>query len=91
MSSSTYSARVADIVGAPTTKYIVWPFNIVSAHVGSFRAKGIVTQGSPVRLLAQTNLILTSIGHGIGEFHIIVHSLVDLYKKNSMLDFNPFL
>lgn len=38
----------------------------------------MIHQRSAIRLFTQRNLILASVRHAIGEFHVIVHRFVDL-------------
>jgi hypothetical protein len=53
--------------------------NIVSAHVGCLRAKSKVAQRSAVGQLAQSDLVLATVGHLIGELHVVVDCLIDLH------------
>lgn len=55
--------------------------DVVAAHVGGLGADGMVDQGRPVCLLAGGDLVLASVGHGVGEFHVVVHGFVDLDGK----------
>lgn len=52
--------------------------DVVAAHVGGLGADGVVNQGCPVRLLACSDQVLAAVGHGVGEFHVVVHGFVDL-------------
>lgn len=52
--------------------------NIITAHITCLGTDSIVDHRGSVRQLAVSNLILASVGHGVGEFHVVVHGFVDL-------------
>lgn len=57
--------------------------NIVSAHISCLGANGVIRQRRSVGLLAQGDLILTSVWHCIGKFHVVIDRLVDLFIESS--------
>lgn len=52
--------------------------HIVAAHVGCLCAESVVRQRGAVGSLAGCDQILATIGHGVGELHVVVDSLVHL-------------
>lgn len=76
-SAPTYLGRVPDVIYATVTKCIVWPLDIVSAHVRGLAADRVICQRCTVCLLAISDLVLTAIWHLVCEFHVVVHGIID--------------
>ena len=68
---------MANIIDTAATVGVVGSFNIVAAHVGSFRADVLANGGGAVGLAAVVDLVEATVGHEAGEFHVLIHRLVD--------------
>jgi hypothetical protein len=54
--------------------------NVISAHVSCLRAESIVGKRRTVCCFAEGNLILASVAHLVGKFHVVVDCLVNLFS-----------
>lgn len=72
-------AWVADVVDAAAGVLIVGAFDVVATHVGGFGADAVVYEGGAVCLLAGGDLVLAAVAHAVGEFHVVVDGVVDLF------------
>lgn len=68
---------MANIINAAAAVGVVGPFDVVAAHVCSFRANVLANGGGAVGLAAVVDLVEAAVGHEAGEFHVLVHRLVD--------------
>lgn len=54
--------------------------DVVPAHIGCLGAKCEVGYRGAVCEFARCDLILAAVWHFVGEFHVVVNCLVDLYS-----------
>ena len=52
--------------------------NVVTAHIGGLGTDCQVSQRGAIGGLAVGDLVLATVGHGVGELHVIIDSLVYL-------------
>ena len=70
---------MTDVIHAPTSDIFVRSLDVIPTHVGRLGTDSIVRQRRAVGLFAQGDLVLAAVGHVVGEFHVVVHGVVDLF------------
>ena len=70
---------MANVINASSAIGVIWPFDVVSTHVGCLGTDGLVGERGAIRGDAEFDLLQTSILHVQSKVHIVEDRVVDCF------------